>query len=116
MPDLMMSAAPSVAVLICEDCGRLDAGPRELCPACAGSRLVRQEVEGRGRLVSWTVIRRPPTKFRAEAPYAIAVVDLDAGVRMTGRLGAVPDDLEPGATVVLAETRNGVHVFQREAR
>ena len=116
MPDPAVSAAPAVAVLVCEDCGRLDAGPRELCPACAGSRLVRHEVEGRGRLVSWTVIRRPPTKFRAEAPYAIAVVDLDAGVRITGRLAAVPDDLEPGAPVVLDVTRDGVHVFRREAR
>ncbi|WP_046869184.1 Zn-ribbon domain-containing OB-fold protein [Microvirga massiliensis] len=114
MSELGISPAPSVAVLICQDCGQLDPGPRELCSACGSSRLVEQVVEGRGRLVSWTVIRRPPTKFRSEAPYAIAVVDLDAGVRITGRLGAVSDDLEPGAPVVLEETRDGIHVFKRD--
>jgi uncharacterized OB-fold protein len=114
MSELATSTTPSIAVLICQDCGQLDPGPRELCAACGSSRLAEQKVEGRGRLVSWTVIRRPPTKFRAEAPYAIAVVDLDAGVRITGRLGAVPDDLEPGAIVVLDETHNGIHVFKRD--
>lgn len=109
------SVARPIAVLVCGDCGQLDPGPRELCPACAGNRLVHREVEGRGRLVSWTVIRRPPTKFRAEAPYAIAVVELDAGVRITGRLGAISEDLEPGVPVVLDATQGGVHVFQRDA-
>jgi len=102
-----------VTVLACEDCGQLDPGPRELCPACASNRLSRREVDGSGRLVSWTVIRRPPTKFRADAPYTIAVVDLDAGVRITGRLNSKDvSGLEPGSPVVLDETRDGVHIFK----
>ena len=48
---------------------------------------------GVGRLSTWTTIRRAPTRFRDDAPYEIAVVDLDAGPRVTGRLapgGAPP--------------------------
>jgi len=116
MSEIDNSSKNSVTVLSCEDCGQLDPGPRELCPICASNRLTRRQVDGRGRLVSWTVIRRPPTKFRADAPYTIAVVDLNAGVRITGRLSSKDAfGLEPGSPVVLDETRDGViHIFRKE--
>lgn len=113
MSDKNSSAKCTVTVLACEDCGHFDPGPRDLCPVCASSRLVEREVDGRGRLVAWTVIRRPPAKFRADAPYTIAVVDLDAGVRITGRLRRDDADLEPGVPVILDEVHNGVHVFRK---
>jgi uncharacterized OB-fold protein len=105
---------PGLDVLRCEDCGRLDPGPRELCAACASSRLSPQRVDGRGTLVSWTVIRRAPTRFRAEAPYTIAVVDLDVGVRITGRLPH-EEEPEPGSPVTLLEVRNRIPYFTKGA-
>ncbi|QRG09330.1 OB-fold domain-containing protein [Xanthobacter dioxanivorans] len=86
------SPPPAVEILRCADCGRFDPGPRELCPACHSSNMVPCAVSGDGVLVSWTLVRRPPTRFKSHGPYAVAVVDLDCGVRFTGRLAEVPQD------------------------
>lgn len=102
-----------VAVLRCTACGTLDPGPRELCARCASDALVPQHVPGRGTLVSWTIIRRPPAKFKAEGAFAVAVVDLDAGVRITARLRE-GEDCEPGERVVVRENRGGIAYFGKE--
>jgi uncharacterized OB-fold protein len=93
-----MNAARLLSMLRCADCGRLDSPGRVVCAGCLSTHLVPAEVPGTGRLATWTTIRRAPTRFRDEAPYDVAVVDLDAGLRVTGRLarGAVA---AAGATV-----------------
>jgi len=83
----------------CADCGRLDGAGRTVCVGCLSFRLEPIEAPGSGRLATWTTIRRAPSRFRDDAPYDVAVVDLDAGPRVTGRLvagGAAP---EVGAAV-----------------
>ena len=87
-----MNAARLLSMLRCADCGRLDSPGRVVCAGCLSTRLEPASVPGTGRLSTWTTIRRAPTAFRDEAPYDIAVVDLDAGLRVTGRLakGTVP--------------------------
>ena len=108
-----MSGAISetVQVLRCADCGTLDPGPRDLCPKCFGA-LKPDAVSGAGALVSWTMIRRPPAAFRSEGAYAVALVKLDAGCLITGRL-ANPDELAtPGRRVAASGTHNGAAVFK----
>jgi len=108
----MPASTGYVDVLKCSACGALDAGPREICPACHAPALQPGKVAGSGALLSWTVIRRPPAAFRAEGTYAVAVVELDAGVKVTGRLEAADDSSQLGARVVLTESKNGVPVFR----
>ncbi|WP_024280150.1 OB-fold domain-containing protein [Xanthobacter sp. 126] len=86
----VLSASPAIEILRCADCGQLDPGPRELCASCYSPRMEPVTVDGDGVLVSWALVRRPPTRFQADGPYAVAVVDLDCGVRLTGRLASVP--------------------------
>jgi uncharacterized OB-fold protein len=102
----------TVQVLRCPACNALDPGPRLLCPRCGASGLLPQQVPGDGVLASWTVIRRPPARFRGEGPYAIAVVDLTAGVRVTGRLSAIPEALQSGAPVAAVGQAHGAIIFQ----
>jgi uncharacterized OB-fold protein len=94
-----MSAAAPISLLRCAGCGRLDGAGRTVCAGCLSFALEPVEVTGTGRLATWTTIRRAPSQFRDDAPYEVAVVDLDAGPRVTGRLspnGVVP---EVGAAV-----------------
>ena len=105
-------AGPEIAALRCGGCGMLDPGPRELCSVCGMGEMQACTVPGEGRLVSWTVIRRPPTKFKDEGAYAIAIVDLSSGLRVTGRLAAVPESIEPGAAVHAVAFRNGANIFE----
>lgn len=111
----MLEAAPTIAALRCNDCGALDLGPRELCSACSSADLRAHDVPGEGILASWTVIRRAPTRFRGEAPYAVAIVDLSSGLRITGRLSVVPDAFAAGTPVVSVGQHNGVYVFQERS-
>ena len=83
-----MRAAAAIPMVRCADCGRVDSPGRSVCAGCLSSRLESAAVPGVGRLSTWTTIRRAPTRFREDAPYDIAVVDLDAGPRVTGRLAA----------------------------
>ena len=100
----------NVAVLRCADCGQLDAGPRDLCPKCFG-RLEPTLVPGDGTLVSWTMIRRPPAAFRAEGAYVVALVALDAGCQITGRLANPDDNATPGKRVVATALKDSVTIF-----
>jgi uncharacterized OB-fold protein len=109
---VMSADAGLVDVLKCSRCGALDAGPREICPACHEAALQHHHVPGEGALISWTIIRRPPTAFRAEGAYAVAVVRLDAGVKVTGRLETMDEALEPGARMALAGNKSGVPIFR----
>jgi uncharacterized OB-fold protein len=101
-----------VEVLRCGACGALDAGPREICPRCHEAALQRHAVAGEGTLLTWTVIRRPPAAFRAEGSYAVAVVELDAGVKVTGRLQAPDDAKSLGTRVRLLRNKDGVAIFR----
>ncbi len=110
------SATVSMRALRCEGCGTLAVVPRRLCGACHGAGLAAVEVPGTGRLASWTIIRRPPLRFQAHAPYAVCVVDLDCGLRATGRLVAFEADPAPGARVRCVGRDGDVGIFTEEER
>lgn len=83
------STSPPAAgyeVLACRDCGALDPGGRRYCTQCGADALIPMQVSGRGTLVSWTLVRRPPEGIEADGPYAVALVDLEEGVRITARV------------------------------
>ena len=108
---MTMATSDDVTVLKCEACGQLDSGPRDLCPKCFGA-LKPHTVAGAGELVSWTMIRRPPAAFRAEGAYAVALVKLDAGCQITGRLANPDDSATPGRRVVATGRKDTVVVFE----
>ena len=70
----------------CTDCGHHQHYPRALCTACAGDALEFVESAGSGRVVSWTTVYRSPDPDRFVAPYTLAIVELDEGVRCLSRL------------------------------
>jgi uncharacterized OB-fold protein len=107
MPEIM-----SMPIMKCSACGALDPGPREICPKCHKTTLVPATVPGTGTLVSWTLIRRPPAQYREDGQYAVAIVKLDAGVQVTGRLKDPSETIKPGVRVrAVAPVRSTV-VFE----
>lgn len=68
----------------CAECGQFVFYPRSVCPHCLSDRLEWSEASGRGRVYSYTVVRRAMNPaFAAEVPYIFAIVELDEGVRVT---------------------------------
>ena len=60
------------------------------------------ELSGRGKIVTYTVIHVVPTQFVDMAPYAVAIVELDEGVKITGQVrDAKPEELKIGMEVVV---------------
>jgi uncharacterized OB-fold protein len=94
-PDVTPMEAPFWAALQrhelvvqqCGSCGRLRFVPAELCSHCYSSAATWQAVSGRGTIATFTVVHRAPTPaYQAEAPYALAYVELEEGPRMPARL------------------------------
>jgi uncharacterized OB-fold protein len=65
-----------------------------------------------GIVYTETVIYSPPVAFLADAPYQTAIVSLEGGGRLTGRV--LGDRVAIGDRVVEVEQRDGVPFFQKE--
>ena len=66
----------------CSDCGDPFFYPRMVCPTCLSENLEWFKTSGKGFLYSYMINHRPPPGFEDDAPYAIAIVQLDEGPRM----------------------------------
>lgn len=67
----------------CADCNHAQFFPRSHCLNCNKDRVEWQAAKGTGTIYSVTRVERAPTdEFRALAPYAIALIDLNEGVRI----------------------------------
>ena len=68
--------------------------PRAVSVTTGKRNLEWREVSGKGSVFSYTVTHVPPAGFEDKAPYVIASIDLDEGVRMlTHIVDADPDTL-----------------------
>ncbi len=105
----------TLAMRHCLHCGAIDALTRTVCSECLAETFDAIEVPGRGRLVSWTTIRRAPTQFRDDVPYDVCVVDLSNGQRVTGRL-AGGTDASVGAPLVVTQMRGDTPIFSSESQ
>ncbi len=76
----------------CAECGALALPPKEFCPTCQQRHWEPVPLSGAGTVTSFTVIRIPPRGRAAEAPYAVAVVKLDEGISVLGRVVEIPLD------------------------
>ncbi len=67
----------------CVSCGKAQFYPRAVCAACGASSLEWRTSRGLGTIHTFTVNYRPPSPaFVPDAPYVIALVDIDEGFRM----------------------------------
>jgi uncharacterized OB-fold protein len=75
----------------CRDCGRPYFYPRPFCPRCFSEDVEWFTASGRASLHTYQIIHRGPPSFAREAPYVLAVVELEEGPRMMTNLV----DVEP---------------------
>ena len=80
----------------CTACGRTHWYPRAICPFCFSDKTQWQPASGKGRIYSFSVMRR------ASEPYAIAYVTLEEGPTMlTNIVNCDFDALQVGQNVML---------------
>lgn len=68
---------------------------------------------GNGTVYTETIVHAAPEAFVADAPYQLAIVTLDAGGRLTGRI--LGDRARIGDPVDFLEFRNGVPYFRKQS-
>lgn len=70
----------------CSKCGRISFPPRRICPSCKGRVFETLRLEDEGTLLAFTVIRAGSEKFSQQTPYAVGIVELKEGVRVTTQI------------------------------
>jgi uncharacterized OB-fold protein len=77
-----------------------------------------QDAESRsGTVYTETIVHSPPEQYASDAPYQLAIIDLDSGGRLTVRvLGKEPHERAAiGDRVVFVEERDGVAYYRKAA-
>lgn len=110
MPD-----APALHLRKCGSCGVVEPAARNFCSKCGSAHLEPANVEGRGVLTSWTVVRRPALAFKHLGIIPIVMVTLRDGTVVTGRFEGDSDALRVGSEVILAHEADGVPHFRNVA-
>jgi uncharacterized OB-fold protein len=70
----------------CVHCVEVYFPPRPMCPKCWSTDVEWETVSGRGTLHSYVINYRPAPGFAEDAPYAIALVQLDEGPRLMSNI------------------------------
>lgn len=64
-----------------------------------------------GVVYTETVVHMAPPAFEKDVPYQVAIVSLDTGQRVTGRIEGARVSIDE--RVVLVDTRDGVPFFRK---
>jgi uncharacterized protein len=90
------SAAAAGTLLLprCTACERVFWHPRPRCPHCGSDRIEWTRSGGKGVIHTYTVVRQTTDPhFKTRLPYAVAMIDLDEGVRLMSNIVDTPLDV-----------------------
>jgi uncharacterized OB-fold protein len=73
----------------CTRCGKIHLPPRPLCDNCFGQEFTWIEIQGKGKLLTYSVIHIAPAQFQQLAPYAVGIVQLENGLKLPGMISGV---------------------------
>jgi uncharacterized OB-fold protein len=91
----------AVTVQACDDCGKLRYPPLPRCPECTSESTRWRDVPGTGTVWSFAVYHRAlHAAFADDVPYTVAVVELDAGPRVTAGVSPGSPPVSVGVRVV----------------
>ena len=81
----------------CNECGTVLLPPKPMCTKCLSTHLKWIELEGAGKLLSYTVIHIAPEQFQSITPYSVGIVELQNGLRLPGMIRDVdPKEIRVG--------------------
>ena len=73
----------------CGSCGKLYFPPREICPICrrkSMGKMKEKKLNGKGKIVTYSIIHAAPEAFEGQVPYPVAIVKLDEGPKVTAQI------------------------------
>ena len=78
----------------CQTCQHVFFYPRMHCPECLSEDVPGFRASGKGTLWTYMINHRPVPGFEDDAPYAIAVVQLEEGPRMMSNIVGIENTPE----------------------
>ena len=73
----------------CGNCGSLDFPPRTVCPRCGRKsvgKMERAKLNGKGTVVSYTVVHEAPAQYEMMKPYVLAIIEMEERCRLTSQI------------------------------
>ena len=107
----------------CQKCGTLYLPPRPICLKCYCNEMEWVELEGKGKLIAFTVIGvGPPPMLAAgydrEHPYCSGIVELEEGPRISAQILGVdvvhPENIKIGTTLTVDFVERGKYAWGGE--
>ena len=84
----------------CRDCDCIDFPPRSLCIKCKSTALDKYKLDGKGKIVTYTVIHVAPEGFEKQVPYVIAIIKFKEGPSITAQvIDCEPSEIKIGQKV-----------------
>jgi uncharacterized OB-fold protein len=106
----------------CKKCGTAYFPPRLVCSECKSIEFTKVNLSSEGKLLTYTIVRVGSDKFSQQSPFAVGIVELKDGVRLTAQLADVEfDKLKIGQKVKLVfrkiqdEGKSGLHCYGYKA-
>jgi scaffold protein (connect acetoacetyl-CoA thiolase and HMG-CoA synthase) len=106
----------------CKKCGEVSFPPRIVCPNCKSQEFETIRLNDEGKLLTFTIIRVASDKFFGKTPFAVGIVELKDGVKLTTQIADVDfDKLKIGQKVKLVfrkiqdEGKSGLHCYGYKA-
>ena len=77
----------------CRDCGNYQFYPRIICTSCMSQAVDWIQTEGRGEVLSYTIITRAVSEgYAADVPYVVALIKLQEGPCMMSNVINCPHE------------------------
>jgi uncharacterized OB-fold protein len=70
----------------CKKCGNISFPPRLICPKCKGKNFETVKLNDEGVLKTFTIVRVASDKFSKETPFAVGIVELNDGIKVTTQI------------------------------
>ena len=93
----------------CGNCNKVLFPPRYICPCCRRmGKLEPYRLKRRGKVFSYTVVHVAANGFEDQAPYVLAIVELEDGPRLTAQVtDCNTDEIKIGDEVEIIFRRMG---------
>ena len=71
----------------CTNCNGVYFPPRVICPECRrNGKIENIQFKGKGKIHSFSIVETPTDDFKTIAPYAVAIIELEEGAKLTSQL------------------------------
>ena len=89
----------------CENCGDEFFPPVYRCRSCGSEKIVDKEMPKTGKIATFTKLHEPLPGFEAQAPFFLAVIELENGARVLSQIVDSPDESVKIGALVRATVR-----------